>query len=630
MCGIAGKLFFDRARHVDPELLTRMHSVIAHRGPDDVGIHHDGAVGLAFRRLAIIDLTPTGHQPMASADGAFWIVFNGEIYNYQELRKELEGQGVRFRSQSDTEVILALYARHGVDCLQRLRGMFAFAIWNARERTLFIARDRLGKKPLHYYVDDEKVLFASEPKAIFADPDVPVAADPLAIHHYLTFGYVPSPFSAFRGVRKLPPAHYLLVRDGRVTCERYWRLRYAPVPVRDEPALCEEIIDRLREAVRLRMISDVPLGAFLSGGIDSSLVVALMAGLSSAPVKTFSIGFEEEAYNELPYARQVAERYGTDHHEFVVKPDAVDVLGDLVWHYNEPYADSSAIPTYYLSKMTRQHVTVALNGDAGDENFAGYPRYLGSRIAAAYQRVPRPLRRGLEWAVGALPEAGDPRGLYRRGKRFFGAVAEPPERRHARWIGFFTNALKAEIAGDWFRDVAAVDSIDLTVRTFGAVDVPPGDFLDAALAVDIETYLPDDLLVKVDIASMAHSLEARSPMLDHVFMEFAATIPAAWKLRGGVTKYILKRAAAPLLPASLIDRPKMGFGVPLDRWFRHELREVAYDTLLSTRARQRGLFRPHVVERMLSEHVGGRALWHANLWSLLFLEAWFQRFVDRR
>jgi asparagine synthase (glutamine-hydrolysing) len=451
----------------------------------------------------------------------------------------------------------------------------------------------------------------------------------LAIHHYLTFGYVPSPHSAFVGFRKLPPAHYLLVRDGQVTCERYWRLRFGPMRNVEEHALCEEIVARLREAVRLRMISDVPLGAFLSGGIDSSAVVALMALESSRAVRTFSIGFEEGEYNELPYARQVAERYGTDHHEFVVKPDAIDVLDGLVWHYNEPYADSSAIPTYYLSKLTRQHVTVALNGDGGDENFAGYPRYLGSRLAHLYQRMPGPLRRGIEVAVGALPDRGAPRSLYQRGKRFFGAVAQTPERRHARWVGYFTNDWKAEAYGPWFRDVRSVDSVENTVRAFAAVDVPRDDFLDAALAVDIETYLPDDLLVKVDIASMAHSLEARSPLLDHIFMEFAATIPACYKLRGGITKYILKRALTPLLPPGLIDRRKMGFGVPLDRWFRRELRDLAYDTLLSSRARERGLFRSEVVRRMLDEHLSGRGLWHHNLWCLLFLEAWFQRFVDR-
>jgi len=376
MCGIGGKLYFDSARSVNPTLLDRMNAVLAHRGPDDGGVYHDGPIGLAHRRLSIIDLSPAGHQPMSNPSGTLWITFNGEIYNFLELRGELEHDGATFRSKTDTEVILALYERHGAECLRYLRGMFAFAIWDGQTRTLFLARDRLGKKPLYYYQDAKQFLFASEPKGILQDPEVPVEPDLEAIHHYLTYGYIPSPYSAFKGFRKIPPAHYLIIREGRVHLERYWQLRYHPKLQMTEAELREELLTRLREAVRLRMISDVPLGAFLSGGIDSSTVVALMSECSSGPVKTFSIGFEEERYNELPYARLVAERYGTDHHEFVVKPEAIKILPELVWHYNEPYADSSAIPTYYLSKMTREHVTVALNGDAGDENFAGYERYL--------------------------------------------------------------------------------------------------------------------------------------------------------------------------------------------------------------------------------------------------------------
>ena len=628
MCGIGGKLYFDSARSVDPALLERMNAVLAHRGPDDGGVYHDGPIGLAHRRLSIIDLSPAGHQPMSNPEGTLWITFNGEIYNFLELRGDLERDGVTFRSKTDTEVILALYERHGAECLRYLRGMFAFAIWDRRVRTLFLARDRLGKKPLYYYQDAKQFLFASEPKGILQDPEVPVAADLEAIHHYLTFGYVPGHYSAFRGFRKLPPAHYLLIREGRVHLERYWQLRYHPKLQMTEEELCEELLARLREAVRLRMISDVPLGAFLSGGIDSSTVVALMSECSSGPIKTFSIGFEEEAYNELPYARLVAERYGTDHHEFIVNPEAVEVLPELVWHYNEPYADSSAIPTYYLSKMTREHVTVALNGDAGDENFAGYERYLANRIAMQYDRLPRLLRRPLEWGIGALPEVGPFRGLYRRGKRFFAAASEEPRRRYARWVGFFTNAWKATLYTPAFREaMARSDSIDLLLQAYRAAEAD--DFMDATLSVDVASYLPDDLLVKVDIASMAHSLEARSPMVDHLFMEFAASIPSALKLKGRTKKYIFRQAVRSLLPSAVIDRRKMGFGVPIDRWFRRELKEMAYDTLLSSRCLDRGLFRQEVVRQLLDEHVGGRAEWHPHLWSLLFLELWFQRFIDR-
>ncbi len=629
MCGISGKLYFDRSRIVDPVLLHRMNQVLAHRGPDDAGVFHDGAIGLAHRRLSIIDLSPAGHQPMANAAGTLWITYNGEIYNFQELRSELERNGVVFCSRTDTEVILALYERDGVDCLQRLRGMFAFAIWDGRDRSLFIARDRLGKKPLHYYCDSEKFLFASEPKAILQDGEVPAEADLLSIHHYLTFGYVPSPQSAFKGFQKLPPAHYLLVRSGRVQVERYWRLRYVPKLHASERDLCEELLERLREAVRIRMISDVPIGAFLSGGIDSSTVVALMSEVSHRPVKTFSIGFEEQAYNELPFARMVAERYGTDHHEFIVKPDALAILPELVWHHNEPYADSSAIPTYYLAKMTREHVAVALNGDAGDENFAGYDRYLAARLAARYDRLPRVLWKSLERIVGALPEAGSVRGLYRRGKRFLAAASKPPRQRYAQWICAFPAAWKDLLYTPTFREMTASSGSDaLILAAYESSGAP--DFVDATLSVDATLYLPDDLLVKVDIASMAHSLEARSPMVDHPFMEFSASIPSDLKLRGRVKKYIFKQAVKALLPAAVLDRPKMGFSVPLDRWFREDLRDMAYDVLLSRRSRERGLFREDVVRSLLDDHVSGRASSSFQIWTLLFLELWFQRFIDGR
>ena len=628
MCGIAGKLFFDPSRHVDPALLARMNEVLAHRGPDDCGIYHRGQVGLAHRRLSIIDLSPAGHQPMSNADGTLWLVFNGEIYNFLELRDELSREGVAFRSKTDSEVILALYEREGVDCLRRLRGMFAFAIWDERKRTLFIARDRLGKKPLYYYADADRFVFASEPKGILVDREISAEADDVAIHHYLTFGYVPSPFCAFKGFHALPPAHYLTVADGRIRVERYWRLGYEPKFTASQDELQERLVHELTESVRLRMISDVPLGAFLSGGIDSSTIVALMSRFSSGPVKTFSIGFEEESHNELPYARMVAELYATDHHEFVVKPDAVEIIPDLVWHYNQPYADSSAIPTYYLAKMTRQHVTVALNGDAGDENFAGYERYAANRLAARYQQLPRALRRSLEAGIAALPDVGSFRGRYRRGKRFFEGVAQEPRRRYAHWVSYFPDAWKAELySPEFLRRVACHDSVGILADAYDRTGTD--DPLDATLGVDVAMYLPDDLLVKVDIASMAHSLEARSPMVDHRFMEFAARIPSRMKLNGTSLKHILKAAVRDLLPREIIDRRKMGFGVPLERWFRGELREMMCDVLLGPRAASRGLFRPAAVEQLVQEHLSGRRDRQAQLWCLLSLELWFQRFIDQ-
>ena len=607
-----------------------MHGVLAHRGPDDSGIWHDGAIGFAHRRLAIIDLSPGGHQPMSNAAGTIWITYNGEIYNFMELRQELEAQGVVFRSRSDTEVIIALYEREGERFLQKLRGMFALAIWDGRDRSLLLARDRAGKKPLVYYRDGEKLLFASEPKAIFEDATVPVAANMLAIHDYLTWGYVPSPQSAFEGFAKVPPAHYAVIRDGKIRIERYWELRYEPKWHGSEEGLCRELLAEVREAVRLRMLaSDVPVGAFLSGGIDSSTIVALMSEFSAGPVKTYSIGFEEDEYNELPYARLVAQRYATDHHEFIVKPDAMAVLPELVWHYNEPYADSSAVPTYYLAKMTRQHVTVALNGDAGDENFAGYERYLGMRLATWFDRLPRAVRRGIEIGTRRLPDVGHPRGLYRRGRRFLSAACQDPLRRYTGWVAFFPNQSKHELYTKAFAAATASrNSVDLLLDAYARAHVK--NEVDGILAVDVATYLPDDLLVKVDIASMAHALEARSPLVDHKVMEWAARLPANYKLRGRTTKYLLKQAARSLLPAEVIDRRKQGFGVPINRWFQRELRDMAYDVLLSRRARDRQLFEPAYVQRMLDEHMAGTMTWHPQLWCLLMLELWFRRFIDAR
>jgi len=636
MCGISGKLFFDPTRSVEENLLLRMCRVLAHRGPDDEGTYVKGPVGLGHRRLAIIDLSEAGRQPMPNEDGTIWIVFNGEIYNFLELREDLLKKGHRFRSKTDTEVILHLYEEKGVGCLRDLRGMFAFALWDENAKTLFLARDRLGKKPLFYSVDQEKFLFASEPKAILQDPGVNVEPDLEAIHHYLTYGYVPSPFSAFKGIRKLPPAHYLLLKDGAIRIERYWRLSYAKkgLGVRSEELgegveeeLCREIIERLREAVKIRMVSDVPLGAFLSGGIDSSSIVALMSELSPEPVKTFSIGFEEEEYNELPYARLVAKRFGTDHHEFIVKPEAVEILPQLVFSYNEPFADSSAIPTFYLAKMTREHVTVALNGDGGDENFAGYDRYVANQMACRYDRLPLFLRRTLERGADRFLRSSRPGSLRNRARRFFEAISAEPRRRYARWMSHFNDHRKADLYTGAFKEaVGGLDAVDLLLAAYEASDAP--DFLDATLNVDVQMYLPDDLLVKVDIASMAHGLEARSPLLDHRFMEFAASLPSALKLRGKVQKYLFKKAMRNVLPDEVIRRPKKGFGVPIDHWFRHDLKAMAYDLLLDRRSLERGYFRREAVERLLDEHCRGKANWHYLLWNLLMLELWHRMFID--
>lgn len=629
MCGIAGRFNYLSGAPVAADVVGRMCDLIAHRGPDGHGVWVDGPIGLGHRRLAIIDLSPAGHQPMQSEDAQLTITFNGEIYNFLELRRELEGVGHRFRSRTDTEVILCAYRQWGVECLARLRGMFSFAIWDEASRTLFIGRDRVGKKPLHYLLDRDGLAFASEPKAFLADPTFDPVPDLDAISAYLTYQYVPSPMSSFQGVHKLPPAHYLIVRDGRLRVQRYWRLSYAAKRRLTEEEACEELIDRLKEAIRLRLISDVPLGAFLSGGVDSSAIVALMAGLSSAPVKTFSIGFEQEAFNELPYARLVAQRYATDHHEFIVRPDAAAIFPQLVWHYNEPYADSSAIPTYYLSQLARQHVTVALNGDAGDENFAGYRRYISPNLAGHFDRLPSALRRAVGGVARRAPAPARSDSVVYRGRRWLRNLSDTPAGRYTRRVTIFDADLKWEMCDPAFLErTGGYDSPQLLQAAFDASDAP--DYVDALLDVDVNYYLSDCLLVKVDIATMAHGLEGRSPMLDHEFMEFAASLPSDLKLRGLTTKHIFKRAVRELLPADIIDRPKKGFSVPIDHWFRHELREMAGDLLLDGRLASRGYFTSGAVQRLLEEHWQGTACWADQLWSLLMLESWHRMFIDDR
>jgi len=629
MCGIAGKLYFDPRRDVARELLERMHQVQAHRGPDASGIHLDGSLGLAHSRLSIIDLSPAGHQPMPNEDGTVWIVFNGEIYNFPELRPDLERRGHRFRSRTDTETILHLYEEHGPDCLRYLRGMFAFAIWDARQRALFLARDRFGAKPLYYHHDREAFRFASEAKALLQDPEVEVRPDPASLSQYLTYGCVPSPASAFRGLQRLPPAHYLTCQDGAVRVERYWRLQRDQQAERPEAEWCREIRERLEEAVRIRLMSDVPLGAFLSGGIDSSAVVAMMRRATTGPLKTFSIGFPEREYDERGYARMVAERFDTEHHELEVRPDAAAILPRLAWHHDEPFGDSSAVPTFYLAQLTRRHVTVALTGDAGDEAFGGYQRYAAITLGARLDGMPGAvLLRAAAAGLGrALPRGGRRGGLLLRGRRFLEGLGETAERRYARWLCQFQGSSKRELCTPEFL-AAAGGGDDLAIldrlwRGSGASDA-----CDAALAADLALYLPDDLLVKTDIASMAHGLEVRSPFLDHELMEFAATIPARQKVRGFRTKHILREALRGLLPDPVLSRPKMGFGVPIDHWLRHELKDVLQDTLLSSRAVGRGYFRPDAVRRLAEEHWAGRVNHRDRLWLLLMLELWQRTFID--
>jgi asparagine synthase (glutamine-hydrolysing) len=625
MCGIAGQITTDR-RPVDGRMVAAMGARLRHRGPDDEGLYVKGHVGLAHRRLSILDVSPAGHQPMSNDAGTVWVVFNGEIYNYRELRGQLRSPR-SVRSRTDTEVLLYLYEDYGVRCFELIRGMFAVAIWDERNQRLLLARDRLGKKPLFYALRNKALSFASELKALLVEEPRP-EIDPVALHHYLTFQYVPAPQTIYRDVRKLLPGHVLVYEDGKLTDNAYWELSYGKGSARrSDEDYREEFRALLTESVRLRLVSDVPLGAFLSGGVDSSSVVALMSRLTDRPVKTFSIGFKEEAFNELPYARQVAERFATDHHEFVVEPSTVEILPALARVYDEPFADSSAIPTYYLAQLTRQFVTVALNGDGGDELLGGYPRYrfddterLLSSIAS--DRTRERLRGWLARIPRALPGIGRLRSSLE-------PLLTPLSRTYLRRICYFSPEEKAALYTDEFLDtVRRHDSLAVLDGWFDQARA--SDLLDRLLAVDTRSYLPDDLLVKVDRATMAHGLEARSPLLDHRLMEFAAALPVDQKVREGEGKYLLKSAMRELLPEPVTAREKMGFAVPLDRWYRSECRDFVRDTLLSARSLQRGYFKPERIRELLDREQGGASAYGARVHALLMLELWHREYMDGR
>ncbi len=626
MCGIVGIVRHDRS-DVDQALLARMCAAIQHRGPDDDGFYLNVGVGLGMRRLAIIDLK-SGQQPIHNQDRTAWIVFNGEIYNYRELRERLEKLGHTFYTNSDTEVILQAYERYGPDCPKHLRGMFAFAIWDESKQELFLARDRVGKKPLLYAQVNGQFIFGSEFSALVLHPDISREVNPEALDYYLSFMCIPAPHTVYKAIKKLEPAHSLSLRNGEIKLERYWHPDFSKKIDIDERDAEERAIEILRDSVRVRLMSEVPLGAFLSGGIDSSAVVALMSEESSAPIKTFSIGFEEQDFSELHHAKRVAEHVGAEHHEFIVRPNALEVLPVLVEHYGEPYADSSAIPTYYVARETRKHVTVALNGDGGDESFAGYERYAAMRLAERYYKLPAMLREGVvKQAVRVLPTSETRRSRLRDAKRFLQAASLPKVERYLRWVSVFDADAKRDLYSEKFRmETQGVRAADLLDPWFAKAN--GSGIVDASLLADIMTYLPNDLLVKVDIATMAVSLEARSPFLDHNVIEFAASLPEKLKLRGLTTKYMLKRALKKLLPAENIGRRKMGFGVPIGHWFRGELGPFLRETLTSEKALKRGLFQPERVKRMVAWHADHKADYSSQLWTLLMLELWFQRFID--
>jgi asparagine synthase (glutamine-hydrolysing) len=628
MCGIAGQA---RGDGLAPslELLQRMCARIEHRGPDSRGIHLDQGVGLGIQRLRVIDLV-SGDQPMFNEDRSVAVVLNGEIYNHRELRRELERKGHRFRTHSDTEVIAHLYEERGADFVRSLLGMFAVAVWDSRRRLLVLARDRLGKKPLFYAERDGVLSFASEIQALLEDREIPRAIDCEALDVYLALGYVAAPRTAFSAIRKLPPAHRLLFRDSRSEIERYWRLDYAPKrELGDGRELCEELTARLRTAVRRRLLADVPVGAFLSGGIDSAAVVSAMAHESSTPVKTFSIGFESERINELPQARLLAERFGCEHHEFMVAPDAISLLPRIVRHHGEPFADATSIPTFHLAEVTRGHVTVALNGDGGDEIFGGYSRYVSNLALARLSRLPPPLRRAIQRAGAALAPDGDIESWRSRVRRLARTAAMDEADRYFAYMsdltglsrdGLYTDEFRAQI-----RPGAAREVIVGAWRASGA-----GGTLDRMLATDVATYLPDDLLAKVDIASMASSLEVRSPFLDHEMLEFAASLPQAAKVRGAEKKVLLRQALRGTIPDEILDAPKRGFRPPLADWLRGPLGGFASEVLLDRTARERGHFRAERVASLLQRHRSGAEDHSQGIWRLLMYELWHHEFVDGR
>lgn len=627
MCGISGKIYFDPERAVTQQELEQMSDTLAHRGPDGDGVWMDGHIGLAHRRLSIIDLRSVARQPMNNEDGTVWITFNGEIYNFRELRTELEALGHVFRSHSDTEVIIHAYEEFGRGCLDRLRGMFAFAIWDARSRILFLARDRIGQKPLYYFVDKDRFLFGSEIKAILADRSVPAEPDPVALDHFLALQYIPAPLTAFKGVRKLPAAHWLELRGNRLEIGQYWQLHYTPKHPLGMQEAIEELRWQLAEAVRLRLVSDVPIGVFLSGGIDSSAVVAYMANALDRPVRTFSVGFEEEKFDERPFARMIAERYSTEHTELLVKAQIADILPRLIWHYDEPFGDASAIPSYAIAALTRQHATVVLNGDGSDESFAGYERYVMDRLVRRGDIVPRKMWQNIAALIQRLPTGWRQRGLMWKVSRLTEVLSLPPAQRYAQWVEHFAADTRQRLYTDVFREAAAgSDPEALFDEIFARSNAE--DCTDVGLDADVKLYLPDDLLVKMDRATMAHSLEARSPFLDHVLMEFVARLPPRLKLAGTQKKRVLKAALRGVLPDAVLDRRKMGFCVPLADWFRTELREMSHDLLLSPRATQRGYFEPKAIATLLQDHRLGQRNHAEKLWDLLILELWHRTFID--
>lgn len=629
MCGISGLVYTDASHPIDRDLIRRLTATLTHRGPDADGFLFDRGAALGHRRLSIIDLS-TGDQPIFNEDRTKAVVFNGEIYNFREVRADLEQRGHRFATASDTEVIVHAWEEYGDACVTRLRGMFAIALWDLTSRRLLLARDRVGKKPLYYAHDEERILFASELKALLVDSSVKRALNAEAIDDYLSFGAVPAPRTIYQGIYQVPAAHYLVWERGRVKQLEYWDVVYRQAPRRSEAAYLEEFEAIFNEAVRLRMVSDVPLGAFLSGGVDSTAVVATMAAHSPRPVLTNTITFSEQAFDEAAYARTVARTLGTDHQELPVEARAVEILPALVWHLDEPFADSSAVPTYYVSRAARQRVTVALSGDGGDEVFAGYEWRYGLNLLESRVRgwLPGRLRRGVLGPLSAAWPKADRLPRLLRWKFFLRNISLEAEEAYFHDMSLFTPTDKRALLSDEFRrTLGGYTPYTAFRRHFDRVRGL--DHLSRVLYVDLKAYLANDILVKMDRMAMANSLEVRSPLLDHHVIEFAARLPTDLKFHRGTSKYLLKRYAEGRAPASVIHRPKMGFSIPLGRWLRGDLRGTAEDLLLSERALARGYFKPDQVRAMWHRHQQGQREHPHQIWALMVLELWHRLFVDQ-
>jgi asparagine synthase (glutamine-hydrolysing) len=623
MCGVCGLVLLKNGGTPDIRVLQRMCAAITHRGPDDEGQIVLGPAGLGMRRLSIIDLK-TGHQPLANEDESLWIVFNGEIYNFRELRAELVRLGHRFRTQSDTEVIVHGFESWGEAVCERLNGIFAFALWDAKRNRLFLARDHVGVKPMYYYRDSEKFVFGSEIKSILKCPDVRRTLDPDALNQYLTFEYVPSPASIFREVRKLEPGHWLSLQDGVIRLSRYWT--FVPEPSAwTEAAASERLRELLRDSVRMQLVSDVPLGAFLSGGIDSSIVVSLMARFMDRPVKTFSIGFQESSYNELKYARAVARKYGTEHHEFMIRPQVLELTEKLVHQLDEPFGDFSIFPTYLVSRMARDFVTVTLSGDGGDELFAGYDTYRAHRFDRRYyHRLPKLVKRQVfDRLADDMPPSAKKKGAVNTFKRFVQGTRLPKELSHARWMVFLTPAERRALFTPEMFERFAPELPYETIFRHGR-EAEKADDVARNGYIDLKTYLADDILVKVDRMSMAASLEARVPYLDPRIVEFALSLPPDLKMKGFRTKVLLRKTFWNDLPEEVQNRDKQGFSIPIKNWIRAELKPMMLDLLAEKRIREQGVFRPSFVSRLVREHLEGTENHSHKLWALMVYEQWFE------